>query len=112
MENFLKSFGWAKNGLVTVWGEERNFKVEVIIGILAIGFGFYRDIAPWQWILLVMIIGFVLMAEIVNTAVEDICNKIQPNQDPIIGKIKDMMAGYVLVSSVTAAIAGLVLFFL
>lgn len=50
------------------------------------------------------------MGEIVNTAIEDICNKIEPNQNPVIGKIKDTMAGYVLVSSVAALIAGIILF--
>lgn len=112
MNKFIESFGWAKNGLRAVWLEERNFRIEVVIGMVAVALGIYRDFADWQWILLVIIIAFVLMAEIVNTAIEDICNKIEPKQDPVIGKIKDTMAGYVLVSSIAAALAGLVLFIL
>lgn len=112
MNKFIESFGWAKNGLRAVWLEERNFRIEVVLGMVAIALGIYRDFADWQWILLIIIIAFVLMAEIVNTAIEDICNKIEPKQDPIIGKIKDTMAGYVLVSSIAAALAGLILFIL
>ncbi len=110
MKKFLKSFGWAKNGLRAVWIEERNFRIEVVIGIVAIIFGLYRGIAPWQWVFLVLIIAFVLMSEIINTAIEDICDKLEPNQDPLIGKIKDTMAGYVLISSIAAIVAGIILF--
>lgn len=111
MTKFVKSFGWALQGLRSVWREEQNFKIETALAALAVIGGFYFDFAAWQWIFLVLIIGWVLMGEIVNTAIEDICNKIQPDQDPIIGKIKDTMAGYVLVSSIAAAVAGIILFF-
>jgi diacylglycerol kinase len=110
MTKLIKSFGWAINGLRTVWLEEASFRIEVIIGILAVAIGIYRNISSWQWIFLTLIIAFVLMGEIVNTAIEDICDKIQPNQDPLIGKIKDTMAAYVLVSSIAAAVAGILLF--
>lgn len=50
MSRFLKSFGWAANGLKAVWIEERNFRIEVIIGIVAVVLGFYRDFADWQWV--------------------------------------------------------------
>ena len=110
MNRVLKSFGWAINGLKTVWREERNFKIEVIIAILVVISAYIADFAEWQWILLILIIGWVLMSEIVNTAVEDVCNKIEPNQDPVIGKVKDIMAGYVLISSISAFLAGFLLF--
>ena len=44
----------------------------------------------------------VLSAEILNTAVEDLCNKIEPNQDNAIGKIKDVVAAFVLVAVIGA----------
>ena len=45
-----------------------------------------------------------------NTVVEDLCDIVEPNQNPLIGKVKDMMAGYVLVSSVVSVIVGLFIF--
>jgi undecaprenol kinase len=98
-------------GLRTVWREEDNFKIAIGCAIAVLIAAYVRDFAPWQWILLVLIIGWVLMAEIVNTAIEDVCDKIQPEQDPLIGKIKDTMAGYAFVSVVSAGIAGIILFF-
>lgn len=98
------------HGLKTVWKEERNFKIQVLVGILALIAAYVTGFAPWEWIFLILIIALVLMGEIVNTAVEDICNKIEPKKDPVIGKIKDIMAGYVLISSIAALVAGLALF--
>ncbi|HEU5114891.1 MAG TPA: diacylglycerol kinase family protein [Candidatus Paceibacterota bacterium] len=112
MTNLFKSFGWAIHGLKTVWKEERNFRIDVAVGALVLILAFFRNFAPGQWVFLVLIIALVLMGEIVNTAVEDICNKIQPEQDPIIGKIKDIMAGYVLISALAAVVAGIMLFVL
>jgi len=40
MRHFIQSFGWAGKGLSAVWREERNFRVEVVIGILAVIAGF------------------------------------------------------------------------
>ncbi|MFA6158394.1 MAG: diacylglycerol kinase family protein [Candidatus Paceibacterota bacterium] len=110
MQKFIKSFIWAAKGLKSVWVEEFNFRIEILIGTLAVIAAFMRDFSPGQWVFLVLTIALVLMGEIVNTVIEDICNKIQPEHDAVIGRIKDMMAGYVLVSSVAAVIVGLFLF--
>lgn len=110
MKKFLKSFGWARKGLGTVWKEERNFRIEAVMAVLVIVAGFIRDFAPVQWLFLIIAIALVLLAEIVNTAIEDICDVIEPNKSPAIGKIKDMMAAYVLFSSIVAAIIGLFIF--
>ncbi len=110
MSTFLKSFGWAMNGLKAVWKEERNFRIHSVITVLVVIAAFVRDFVPLQWVILIFTIALVLMGEIVNTVIEDICDKIQPEQDPVIGKIKDMMAAYVLISAVTAVIIGLFLF--
>ncbi len=107
---FIKSFGWAANGFRTVLREEFNFRVQAVVAVLVIALGFVRGLSSLEWVAIVFAVALVLMAEIVNTAVEDICNKIEPNQDPAIGRIKDMMAGYVLLSSVAAVTIGLIIF--
>lgn len=106
MANVMKSFGWALNGLATVWREERNFRIQIILGFLVVGLGFYFHLSLLEWIVIVGCITAVLGAEIVNTAVEDLCNKVEPNTDPIIGKIKDVMAGFVFVVCCAVAVIG------
>ena len=111
MNNLKKSFSWAKNGLKAVWVEERNFRIEIVIGIVTVLFGIIWDLTQTEWMFIFIAIAMVLSAEILNTAVEDICNKIEPAQNPLIGKIKDMMAGFVLVSCVASVLIGLIVFF-
>lgn len=111
MKKLLLSFTWAKNGLRTVWFEERNFRIEISIGLIVILFGIFSDLSRIDWALLWIAIVMVLCSEIINTAFEDICNKIEPKNDPVIGKIKDIMAGFVSVSCIGAVFIGIIVFF-
>lgn len=97
------------NGLRTVWREELNFRIELVIGfILVVGAGILR-FSIIEWIVLLGCIGAVLSAEMINTAIEDLCNRIEPSFDPVIGKIKDTMAGFVLFVVVITSAIGILL---
>lgn len=111
MDKLIKSFGWAINGLRTVWREEVNFRIESSIAFLVLIAAYYLNFSLLEWIFIIGCIGAVLAAEMLNTAVEDLCNKVEPNTDPIIGKIKDVMGGFVLVVSVVALMIGLIIFY-
>jgi diacylglycerol kinase len=93
-----RSFTFAFNGLKTAWREEYNFRVEVLLAIILVFLIFYFEFSFIESIFSLIAIIWVLFAEIVNTAIEDICNKIEPQHDSIIGKIKDTMAASVLIS--------------
>ena len=98
LAHLFMSFGDAFRGLKTTWHEERNFRIEtfialtVILALIAFGFT-YIEIA-----LAVFAIVLVLGAEVINTAFEDTLNKIEPNHDPMIGRIKDISAGIVVIN--------------
>ncbi len=104
------SFKWAINGIHTVWREEVNFRIEVAVAVAVVAVGIWLQFSRLEWIIIVGCILAVLAAEILNTAVEDLCNKVEPNTDLVIGKIKDIMGGFVLVVSLGAAIMGVILF--
>lgn len=107
MEKLIKSFQWAGNGLRVVWREEVNFRIEIAIATAVVAFGAYVHFLILEWMIIIACIGAVLAAEVLNTAVEDLCNKVEPNTDSTIGKIKDMMSGLVLLVSVAAGLIGL-----
>ena len=110
MNKLVRSIGWAINGIRTVWKEEVNFRIETAIALVVIGGGLYLQFTKLEWAFIIVCISVVLSSEILNTAVEDLCNKVEPNTDPIIGKIKDMMGGFVLVVSATSAVIGVMIF--
>jgi len=111
MNKLIKSFGWAMNGLRAVWREEVNFRIEFAIALIVLVAAFYLNFLLLEWILIIGCIGAVLAAEMLNTAVEDLCNKVEPKADPIIGKIKDVMGGFVLVVSMSSLLIGLIIFY-
>lgn len=110
MNKLIKSFGWAMNGLRTVWREEVNFRIEVGVATTVVLFGVRLDFSVPEWIIIIGCIGAVLSAEMVNTAIEDLCNKVEPKADPAIKKIKDVMGGFVLVVCLASVSIGLVIF--
>lgn len=110
MTKLIKSFGWAMNGIRTTWREEVNFRIEIIVGVSVAALGAYWQLLTNEWVIITACIGAVLTAEMLNTAIEDLCNKVEPNTDPIIGKVKDIMGGLVLVVCSTSVIVGFLLF--
>ena len=111
MRKTLISVKHAVNGLRFVFKEERNFKIELLIGTAILVVCYYFNFDYVEILFIVVSIIFVISAEIINTAIEDLCNKIEPNHDQVIKKIKDMMAGFVLVLTTGAVIVGIVVFY-
>jgi undecaprenol kinase/diacylglycerol kinase (ATP) len=98
------------NGLKIAWTEEFNFKIEFACAIAVILLSRMLIIPRAEFALVVLTIGVVLAVEALNTALEELCDKFQPNHDPHIGKIKDLAAAAVLVTSICAFFVGLIIF--
>ena len=96
---------------MTVWREENNFRIEVVSGFVVIFFIIFYHFSFIEAGLCVVAITIILSAEIVNTAVEDLCNKIEPKHDKIIAKIKDTIGTSVLVSIAGAIDLGVLVFY-
>src|SRR6478609_7686950 len=104
MKDFLRSFGFAIKGIKVAFLNERNLKVQLAIGLITIGAGFYYSISTFEWIAVLILIGLVLILEMVNTALENMVNMVTLERHPLAGKIKDVAAGAVLVISIISAI--------
>ena len=104
------SFGYAFKGIAIAAREEENFQIDVVIGFVALALGWYVQLSRPEWIVIIFLIGFVLTAEVFNTALEEVCDKFQPEHDPHIAKIKDLAAGAVLISALSAGIVGFLIF--
>ncbi len=105
------SFLFAWNGLKTTWSEEQNFRIEILVGTIVIFFIVFFDFTFEESSILILAVTLVLIAEIINTAIEDLCNKVEPQLDPIIGKIKDTVAAFVLISCLGSFVVGCMVFY-
>ncbi len=111
MSSFLRSFVFAMRGILTVWHEERSFQVQVIGAIAVTVLMFLFQLKSWEYIIISILMALVLILEIMNTVVERFVDMVKPRMHSYVGAIKDMMAGAVLIMSITAAIVGGIIFF-
>lgn len=110
MVRFIKSLGFALNGIRVAIKEERNIKIQLSIALCVVVLGLYFEITTTEWIAILFCIGFVLVTELVNTAIENLIDGISPEQIHWAGKVKDIAAGAVLVASVISVIIALLIF--
>lgn len=102
-----KSLTIAIKGLGTVWQEELSFKTQSVVALAIVIGAVYFNFSFAEFILLILGIVIIFAAEIINTAIEDLCNKVEPGFDESIGKIKDMMAAFVLISGLGVIAMGI-----
>lgn len=102
----LLKFRHAFNGLATAFKTQISFRIHIIIALLTYISGILLNLSLTEWALVNSAIMFVVVTELMNTAIEHICDFIHPNQSPKIKIIKDIAAGAVLVSVIDAIIIG------
>lgn len=106
----LQSFKFALNGLKILFSEEHNARVQLFAAFLAIVLGFCLDISDLEWLAIIIMIGFVIVLETVNSAFERVANFICPQQNQNIKEIKDLSAAGVLLAAITALAVGAIIF--
>lgn len=105
-----RSFTYAVRGIWLLMKTTPNACVHVVVFSIALGLGFYFGITKTEWILLILAGGFVLTAEAFNTAIEIDINLTSPNYHPYAKDTKDVAAGAVLISAITALVIGILIF--
>lgn len=106
----LASIGYAMNGLMRVMKFEHNARIHMVAAILAIVMGIIFRISTIEWTLIVLCIGLVFTAEIMNTAVEKLVDLVSPQKNEQAKVIKDLSAASVLFIALISLVAGLIIF--
>lgn len=101
---WTKNFLYALNGIAYAWRTERNFRLEVGLGVLAIALTLLlrADLVP-----VLLCCALVWSLELVNTALEAIVDLVSPTFHPLARIAKDTAAGAVLVASAVSMLVGL-----
>ncbi|HVA20883.1 MAG TPA: diacylglycerol kinase family protein [Candidatus Micrarchaeia archaeon] len=101
------AFRDAGRGVAWAARHERHMRVHLAAAAAVVAAGLGIGIPPAAWAALVFAIALVVVAELVNTAVETLSDLAHPAPDPAIGRLKDLAAGTVLVAATAAAVVGL-----
>lgn len=105
-----RSFKAAFEGIYSTYKKEQNIKIHTVVAILVIIAGFIFKINYIEWLVCLVLIGFVLMAEFFNTAIEYVVDLASPEIHPLAKAAKDTASAGVLMMAIISAIIGLVIF--
>ena len=114
-DNFIKeraiSLKYVFKGMWLLVSREHAAMAQVSIFALFIVLGIVFGISTVEWVTQTICCGMILTAEALNTAVEKICDYIQPAYDKRIGFIKDVSAGAVGFAACTGVIVVIVIYY-
>ena len=107
---FRKSFLFAIQGFRTAVTTERNIKVMLAVGALAVAAGVVVGLDPLSLAVVLLCCAVVIMAELFNTAIETVVDLVSPEFHPLAGRAKDIAAAAVWFLSAVVAVVGLIVF--
>ena len=108
--SLLESFNFAFEGIIHVVRYERNLRIHFLIAVAVIIAAVGFDVTRMELIALLLAIAFVLIAEMLNSALEAVVDLVTPSVEPLAKIAKDVAAGAVLIATVTAVAIGYLVF--
>jgi diacylglycerol kinase (ATP) len=109
-QSLVESFNAAIEGFVYVFKSQRNMRLHFLMGLFAALLGVLLNFTYIELIALCLTIAFVLFAEMFNTAIEYTVDLVSQEYHPLARIVKDIGAGAVLLSAITAIVVGYILF--
>ena len=109
-KRLVNSFRYAFEGIKQTYIGEQNLKIHTFVAILVIVFGFFLKISYIEWLVGLVLIGLVLMAEFFNTAIEYVVDLASPKIHPLAKAAKDTASAGVLMMAIISALIGGVIF--
>lgn len=104
------SFKHAWDGLVYTVKSQPNFQFHLLAMLVVIFLGFFYQVSFMEWLVLIFTFNFVLVAEMLNTAVESVVDLITLERRQDAKVAKDVASGMVLVSAFFSVVVGALIF--
>lgn len=109
--SLIGSFNYAFEGIIYVVRTQRNMKIHISAALIVLILGLFLGFNKIEFAILFILICGVLVAELLNTAIEATIDTVTTELDPLAKIAKDVAAAAVLVSAVVALIVGYILFY-
>ncbi len=101
--SLLISFKYAWAGVSYAFQTQRNFRIHVVVGLLAVGLGTFLKLTSVEMAIIGLTVGAVLTMELLNTAIESVVDLTVKQSYHELAKIaKDCAAAAVLISALVA----------
>jgi diacylglycerol kinase (ATP) len=106
----VTSFNYAFEGIIYVVRTQRNMRVHFVVALAVLPLGVALGVTRFELLALLLSVSFVLIAEMLNTALEKAIDVATNSFDPLARTAKDVAAGAVLVAAVNATFVGYLVF--
>ncbi len=106
----MQTFKHALNGIIHVFKTEQNFRIHAIAILFVTVAGILFSIDKTEWMMIIIAVSIVTALEIINSAIEYLCDFVSPDYHDRIKRLKDASAGAVLIAAIGAIVLALVIF--
>lgn len=110
LQGRIRSFGFALRGLGYLFRDEPNSLLHLLAAAGAFSAGCYFGLNRNEWLWMASAVALVFITEILNTAMENLVDLVQPEYHPLAGKVKDLCAGAVLLAALYALVVACSIF--
>ncbi|MFA6431245.1 MAG: diacylglycerol kinase family protein [Candidatus Margulisiibacteriota bacterium] len=109
-KKLIRSFKHAGLGASHTLRTQRNIWIHFFVAAVVFFFGIGMKLSTVEISILTLTAAFVIVTEVINTAIEEIVNLVKPEEHPAAALIKNVAAGAVLVSAIGSIVIGLLIF--
>ena len=106
----LTSYRYAIRGIALAFRSENNMIIHLAAGVAVVVVNYLLKVTTTEWLITLMLIGLAWTAEIFNTAIEKLADRVSREHDPLIGQAKDLASGAVLIICLFAVICAVVIY--
>lgn len=103
----LDSFRYAFDGLIIMIFEQHNARIHLVVTLAVLALGLLTSLESIEWMMVILAICLVWMAEAVNTALESLADAAVPEPHELVAKAKDVAAATVLIAAAFSVIVAL-----
>lgn len=110
IKQHLTNYRYSIRGVILAFRYEHNmiFHAAAAVGVIVLNAMLKVD--QTEWIITLILIGLAWMAEIFNTAIERLADRVTKEHDPLIGQVKDLASGAVLIICCFAVLCAMIIY--
>ena len=98
LTRIVRAFGYSINGFRIAWRQEAAFRQELTMAAILLPIAFWLDVTTLERIALISVLVFVIVVELINSAIENAIDRIGTERHQLSGQAKDLGSAAVLVA--------------
>ena len=110
IKEHLASYRYSIRGILLAFRYEHNMIFHLAATIAVVVINILLKVNKTEWLITLILIGLAWMAEIFNTAIEKLADRVTKEQDPLIGQVKDLASGAVLIICCFAVACAIIIY--